>query len=108
MDAALVTAAGCLLLPLFFAGHQPELALPGGNHITLGLSQRNILLFFLALGGRLCLGSSWLVRTCGRLSPAAAATHISCIRRGATLAVTEMLPWKPIKIVDTQVMSSPL
>ena len=40
-------------------------------------------------------------------SPAMAATHSSCIRRGATLAVTLMLPWPPHSISATAVGSSP-
>jgi hypothetical protein len=43
-----------------------------------------------------------------RPSPLAAATHISCIRRGATLAVTEMVPWPPSMMKAIAVMSSPV
>jgi hypothetical protein len=36
-----------------------------------------------------------------------AAMHSSCIRRGATLAVTLTLPWPPSSISATAVPSSP-
>ena len=42
-----------------------------------------------------------------RTSPSSAATHISCISFGATLAVTLTLPWPPSSISATAVPSSP-
>ena len=41
-------------------------------------------------------------------SPAKTATHISCISRGATLAVTEITPWPPSISSASPVPSSPL
>ena len=57
----------------------------------------------------LCSGSSLQVdRASPRCaSPAIAATHSSCIARGATLAVTLTLPWPPSSISATAVPSSP-
>ena len=40
-------------------------------------------------------------------SPASAAAHIRAIASGATLAVTEMSPWKPSRMLARAVASSP-
>ena len=40
--------------------------------------------------------------------PVRAAAHIWCISFGATLAVTEITPWPPIRMSARQVASSPL
>ena len=55
LDVCLVLAAAWFVLPLLITGYELELPLPFGNHITAGLSQRNLLIFFIALWVRLHL-----------------------------------------------------
>ncbi|MNT34130.1 hypothetical protein D3C72_1700890 [compost metagenome] len=56
----------------------------------------------------LCSGISFsLIARAVSASPLRAASHRSAISRGATLAVTEMLPLPPIRISSTAVGSSP-
>jgi hypothetical protein len=73
LDVCLALAAAWFVLPLLITGDELELPLPFGNHITAGLSERNLLILFLALWIRLHLrlksGEAWLTRFSKRLSP---------------------------------------
>ena len=53
-------------------------------------------------------GRLYAARRAVTTSPFSAAAHISCILRGATFAVTEILPFPPSRISATAVGSSPL
>ena len=80
LDVCLLLAAAGFILPRLVLGYEPELPLPFGNHLTAGLSLRNLLVFLVVLWIRLHLpsraGGSWLARFCRGLSPFLAALWI--------------------------------
>ena len=73
LDVLLMLAAGWFILPVLVFGRELEIPLPFGNHITAGLSLRNVLVCLVVLWIRLHLrtatGEAWLSRFARSLSP---------------------------------------
>ena len=113
LDVCLVVAAAWFVLPLLVLGREPEMALPFGNHITAGLSQRNLLIYLVVLWIRLHLrtesGESWLIRFCKGLSPALGSLLIGVVAFLVYLNIGAFRSWPtgdsiPSKLVPISIL----
>lgn len=113
LDVCLVLVVLAFVVTTLFVGREPELPLPQGNHITVGLSQRNLFICMAVLWIRLHLrsgsGEVWLCRFARSLSPFLVSSLIAFLSFLVFLNVGSSRAWPsgdtiPIKLQPISIL----